>query len=175
MPEQADPRPTFEDPESPVAGETATGYFMVLLFLESLGTTELLVILVVALVFFGPRKLPEMTRKFGKSLNEFKRAGDEFKRTWEREVALESVEREAAIDRAMVAEPDGAAAGENAYADTPPAPHDITAAAFAPVQGANIARGARVETPAPPATAAAAAPETEETAGPQPSRKTDWL
>jgi len=149
---------------------------MFFLFLESLGTTELLVILVVALVLFGPRKLPEMTRKFGKSLNEFKRAGDEFKQTWEREVALESVEREAAIDRAMVAEPTEAAAGEN-VAGAPPAPRDITAAAFAPVQGANIARGAQVETPAP--ATAAAAPETGEAAEQQqqqqPSRKTDWL
>lgn len=154
-------------------GQTATGYFMVLLFLESLGTTELLVILVVALVLFGPRKLPEMTRKFGKSLNEFKRAGDDFKRTWEREVALESVEREAAIDRAMVAEPEQFATGENSAA-APPAPRDIAAAAFAPVQGANIARGAQVETPTP-AAATANTPETQETPEQQPSRKTDWL
>jgi TatA/E family protein of Tat protein translocase len=157
---------------------------MFFLFLESLGTTELLVILVVALVLFGPRKLPEMTRKFGKSLNEFKRAGDDFKRTWEREVALESVEREAAIDRAMVGDaPDAAAtaaqvgAGEDDTGRTPPA-RDITDAAYAPVQGANVARGARGETHAP-ATADAAAELTEATAGQQqqqqPSRKTDWL
>lgn len=151
---------------------------MIFLFLESLGTTELLVILVVALVLFGPRKLPEMTRKFGKSLNEFKRAGDDFKRTWEREVALENVEREAAIERAMVAEPDQAAPGDYATAAQPPAPRDITEAAYAPVQGANIARGARrVEPPAPAApTKAAAADAPEETAEPpQPSRKTEWL
>ena len=145
---------------------------MVLLFLESLGTTELLVILVVALVLFGPRKLPEITRSFGKSLSEFKRASDDFKRTWEREVALESVEREAAIDRAMVDEPDGgfSASVENADADKLLAPRDITAAAFAPVQGANIARGAQVETslPVPAAETGTAEPQ-------QPSRKTDWL
>lgn len=152
---------------------------MILLFLESLGTTELLVILVVALVLFGPRKLPELSRSLGKSLNEFKRAGDDFKRTWEREVALENVEREAAVDRAMVAEPPAAAyeqdpAGGNIAA--PPA-HDITAAAFAPIQGANIARGTHFEAPAPaPFDAAAEIKETEETADEQqPSRKTDWL
>ena len=145
---------------------------MVLLFLESLGTTELLVILVVALVLFGPRKLPEMTRKFGKSLNEFKRAGDDFKRTWEREVALESVEREAAIDRAMVAEPQPEGfATEASIGKTQETARDITGAAVAPVQGANIARGAHVETPAAvPATA-----DETNTAEPQPSRKTDWL
>jgi TatA/E family protein of Tat protein translocase len=146
---------------------------MFFLFLESLGTTELLVILVVALVLFGPRKLPELSRSLGKSLNEFKRAGDDFKRTWEREVALESVHREAAIDRAMTSEPAQAAAGENAMPASPPA-HDITAAAFAPVQGANIARGARVETPPAPVDAPTAA-EAETTAEESPSRKTDWL
>jgi TatA/E family protein of Tat protein translocase len=148
---------------------------MILLFLESLGTTELLLILVAALVLFGPRKLPEMSRKMGKALNDFRRAGDDFKRTWEREVAIESVERDAAIDRAMVAEPPAPAqtdrttpAGED-IAHAPPSPppaRDITEAALAPVQGANVARGAHVETLAPPA---------EETTVPPASRKTDWL
>ena len=147
---------------------------MFFLFLESLGTTELLVILLVALVLFGPRKLPELSRSLGKSLNEFKRAGDDFKRTWEREVALESVEREAAIDRAMVAEPDQFATGENSAA-APQAPRDIAAAAFAPVQGANIARGARVDAPVPADADVAVAAESETTAEESPSRKTDWL
>jgi len=60
-----------------------------LLFFEFLGTTELLVIMVVALVLFGPRKLPELGRSLGRSLNEFKRASDDLKRTWEKEVAAE--------------------------------------------------------------------------------------
>ena len=59
------------------------------LFFESIGTSELLVILVVALVVFGPRKLPELGRSLGRSINEFKRASDDLKRTWEREVELE--------------------------------------------------------------------------------------
>ena len=151
---------------------------MFFLFLESLGTTELLVILLVALVLFGPRKLPELSRSLGKSLNEFKRAGDDFKRTWEREVALENVEREAAIDRAMVGEaPAHEEAGAGAQNSAPPATRDITEAAYAPVQGASVARGARLETPAPAGTTAAAplteAPE-ESTEQP-PTRKTDWL
>ena len=61
----------------------------VLLILEFLGTTELLVIAVVALIIFGPRKLPEIGRTVGKSLAEFKRASDDFKRTWEYEVEIE--------------------------------------------------------------------------------------
>jgi TatA/E family protein of Tat protein translocase len=60
------------------------------LILDSLGSTELLFILVIALIFFGPRKLPQLARSMGKGLAEFRKASDDFKRTWEREVALES-------------------------------------------------------------------------------------
>ncbi len=163
---------------------------MFFLFLESLGTTELLVILVVALVLFGPRKLPELSRSLGKSLNEFKRAGDDFKRTWEREVALENIEREAAIDRAMVAETpatdEGGAGAATTSAATasataaPQAPRDITGAAYAPVQGANVARGARFDAPVASNTEQAAplpslSEASEETTTEPPTRKTDWL
>lgn len=65
-----------------------------LLILESFGTSELLVILVVALIFFGPRKLPQLSRQIGKSLAEFRKASEDFKRTWEREVALETTQPE---------------------------------------------------------------------------------
>jgi TatA/E family protein of Tat protein translocase len=72
---------------------------MLLLFVfEFLGTTELMVILVVALVLFGPRRLPELGRSLGKSLAEFKRATDDFKRTWEREVELDKIERDMRIE-----------------------------------------------------------------------------
>ena len=66
------------------------------LILEFLGTTELMVIALVALIIFGPRKLPEIGRSVGKSIAEFKRASDEFKRTWEYEVELDR--RKPALD-----------------------------------------------------------------------------
>jgi Tat protein translocase TatB subunit len=62
--------------------------------LEGIGSTELLFILVVALIFFGPRKLPQLARTMGKGLAEFRKASDDFKRTWEREVALETAKVE---------------------------------------------------------------------------------
>ncbi len=52
----------------------------------NLGFPELVIIFVVALVIFGPRKLPELGRSLGKGLSEFKRASNELKRTWEDEV-----------------------------------------------------------------------------------------
>lgn len=64
---------------------------MVLLILESLGSTELIFILIMALVFFGPRKLPQLSRTLGKNLASFRRASEDFKRTWDREVTLEEL------------------------------------------------------------------------------------
>ena len=64
---------------------------MVLLILESLGSTELFFILIMALVFFGPRKLPQLSRSLGKNLADFRRASEDFKRTWDREVSLDEL------------------------------------------------------------------------------------
>jgi sec-independent protein translocase protein TatB len=66
-----------------------------LFILDSLGSTELFFILLMALVFFGPRKLPQLSRSLGKNLAEFRKASEDFKRTWEREVAFEEANMEA--------------------------------------------------------------------------------
>ncbi len=52
----------------------------------SIGTSELLVIFVIALVVFGPRRLPELGRSLGRTINEFKKASSELQATLEREV-----------------------------------------------------------------------------------------
>ncbi len=46
----------------------------------------------VALIIFGPRKLPQMMRTVGKAVAEFRRSTDDFKRTWEKEVNFEDNE-----------------------------------------------------------------------------------
>jgi len=60
----------------------------------SLGMQEIIVIFILALIIFGPRKLPELGKSLGKSLAEFKRASNELKQTWEDEVRLDK-EKEA--------------------------------------------------------------------------------
>ena len=55
----------------------------------SIGMPELIIIFVIALIIFGPRKLPELGRTLGKSLAEFKRATNELKTTLEDEIRLE--------------------------------------------------------------------------------------
>ena len=61
----------------------------------NLGWTEILVVLVIALIIFGPRKLPELGKSLGQSLAQFRRASDDFKRTWEQEVEVEKRRLEA--------------------------------------------------------------------------------
>ena len=51
-----------------------------------LGVPEMLVILVIALIFFGPKKLPDLGKSLGKSIAEFKRASSELRNTLEEEV-----------------------------------------------------------------------------------------
>jgi len=54
-----------------------------------LGIPELIIIFVVALIVFGPRKLPELGRSLGKSLSEFKRASNELRSTLDEEIRSE--------------------------------------------------------------------------------------
>jgi len=53
----------------------------------SIGMTEILVVLVIALLLFGPKKLPELGRSLGQSIREFKKGASEIKE--ELESALE--------------------------------------------------------------------------------------
>ncbi len=154
---------------------------MYLFIFEFLGTNELLVILMVALILLGPRKLPQMSRKIGKSLAEFKRTSEDFKRTWEREVDLESSNKDARIERAMlpaessildttVGRSSSSMSAASEYGSTgDAAPENVPAPSVTPIDPSvmqpALTAASSGETPA--ATIAAATTT--------PTRKRDWL
>src|SRR5688572_15332264 len=79
----------------------------------SIGMPELVIILVIALIIFGPRKLPELGRSLGRSIGEFKKASNELRNTLDEEIRIEEQRDSRA---AMKAEQDTAIAA----AATPP-------------------------------------------------------
>ena len=100
----------------------------------SIGMSELVVIFVIALIVFGPRKLPELGRTLGRTMGEFKKATTQFQQTLEEEVRL---------DAAQHATP----------------PYTVTPAVVAPDFSDQLSRSAAGESLEPPAPHAQPAPE----------------
>ncbi len=63
-----------------------------------IGMPELIIIFVIALIVFGPRKLPQLGKSLGRSLAEFKRASNDLRSTLEDEIRVEET-REATPDK----------------------------------------------------------------------------
>jgi TatA/E family protein of Tat protein translocase len=147
--------------------------------LESLGATELIFILAIALIFFGPRKLPQLARSMGKGLAEFRKASDDFKRTWEREVALESGPEEQSI----YSPPELREADNANFATVDPnvTPDPLGTANpewGVPREGSPYEatpETAEAASEAAPEAASEAVPVPAEAARPEPLRKHDWL
>lgn len=96
---------------------------MYLLIFESIGTSELILVGLVALIIFGPRKLPEMLKSFGKVMAEFKRSTNEFKESWEREVSFEDLEKSGSDKKNLLGNNAGNSIGRSSY----PLENEITA------------------------------------------------
>jgi len=82
----------------------------------NLGFTEMAFIFVLALIIFGPKKLPEIGRQIGKFMAEFKRASNEFK--WQLEAEMRQIEAEATKER-LIKEAPKTPPGEGPSAEGP--------------------------------------------------------
>jgi sec-independent protein translocase protein TatA len=85
----------------------------------SVGVPELIIIFTLALIIFGPRKLPELGRSLGKSLAEFKRASNELKHTLDEEIRLEDRKDEQRAEARPTQVEPAAPVGPTAVQDSP--------------------------------------------------------
>jgi sec-independent protein translocase protein TatB len=58
-----------------------------------IGMPELIVILVIALIVIGPKKLPDLARSFGRAINEFKKATREFKDSMDLDTEIKEIKK----------------------------------------------------------------------------------
>jgi Tat protein translocase TatB subunit len=140
---------------------------VVFLILESLGSTELLFILVMALVFFGPRKLPQLSRTIGKSLSDFRRASDDFKSTWNREVNMEELNALANFDEPVNAR-------SNSILDTQPSSQPLQAPSIQAVTPDRVIARERVSEMTSPSVEPTSDQESTEATSSN-SHKHEWL
>ena len=91
----------------------------------SLGGSEIIVLFVLALLLFGPRRLPEIGKTIGKALSEFRRASNDFRGTLEREVEIDKLKETSRSAEASVrsALPRGSLL-EEPESETPPTSDD---------------------------------------------------
>lgn len=143
---------------------------MFLLILDSLGSTELFFILLMALVFFGPRKLPQLSRSMGKHIAEFRKASEDFKRTWEREVAFE--ESQLDVSRAPSQQPE-----DNSILNSENQNRQFPEPVIEPVRAAeSVGRQALLSNTTDPSELSAEAEESrDDPIKSEPPRKQDWL
>jgi len=94
----------------------------------SIGMPELVIILVIALIIFGPRKLPELGRSLGRSIGEFKKASNELRSTLEEEIRVEEQRDQKATIKAEQDSAIAAATATPPSATPPPVVPDVSPA-----------------------------------------------
>jgi len=69
-----------------------------------IGLPELIIILIVALIVFGPRKLPDLAKSLGRGMAEFKKASEEFKSSIEQDLRVDLEKEDPPLDSSSVSE-----------------------------------------------------------------------
>lgn len=77
----------------------------------SIGFPEMVFIFVLALLIFGPKKLPELGRSLGKGISEFRRASSELRNSLERE--MHNIEQETKVEEPVQTVAKDSAAGSD--------------------------------------------------------------
>lgn len=118
----------------------------------SIGMPELMIIFVIALIVFGPRKLPELGRSLGRSLSEFKRASNDLRNTLEEEIRIEDKkDKDKKPAESQSAQTTRSAEGAPKAQDAPPAadaPPAEDPAAASSTQQAPVAEAREPKVPA---------------------------
>jgi len=139
--------------------------------MKRMSFSETIFLFFLALIIFGPKKLPEIARYVGKTLAEFRRASNEFKAQIEQEIANIEVEKrqtilppspapEGAASRSLNAAPSEASPAQTTPSEavSPEAPASVASPAVSDDDEPLFATGAATNTPEPPTVATQAAP-----------------
>jgi TatA/E family protein of Tat protein translocase len=107
-------------------------------FMFNIGLPELLIIVAIALIVFGPNKLPELAKAFGKAMREFKKATEEVKESFEAETKELEEYKHTLTDENLLADlAEQVSSPEGAAEETPAQPEPPVAAEAASLEEAS--------------------------------------
>ena len=118
---------------------------MYLFILESIGTSELILIGIIALIFLGPRKLPQIAKTIGKTIADFRNTTNEFKSTWQREVDFDEEVNALRTGNLPQPIPRGETVNENTNSIAPPEIRPVQTGLFSDLEKETTTKVAEAE------------------------------